>query len=175
MYGIQLLSGPLGINDPVTETERNLKMIRQFNTLMFATDGSSALAPEVAPRLVLIDGGKSKEACCANAVHKAGHSASKKFPLVQCILAAAVSCLLAVGLFALDATANVAETNALENVSRETINVKGGESLWSIASEHGIEGCSTQSVVDWIRSENQLVNSYIYAGQQLIVPASSNL
>ena len=150
-------------------------MISQFNTLMFATDGSSALAPEVGPRLVLIDGGKSKGAFCTNAARETGHSASKKFPLSQCILAVAVSCLIAFGLYALEATATVAESHAFENVSQETISVKGGESLWSIASEHGIEGCSTQSVVDWIRSENQLANSNIRAGQQLIVPGSSNL
>ena len=47
-----------------------------------------------------------------------------------------------------------------------------GESIWSIAENHPVNGCSTAEVVEFITQENELSSSMLSSGQQLSVPAS---
>jgi len=49
--------------------------------------------------------------------------------------------------------------------------VHGGDSLWTIAEEHGVAGESTQSVVAWISANNDLTGSALQPGQKILVPA----
>lgn len=45
--------------------------------------------------------------------------------------------------------------------------------LWSLASEHPIEGLSTAATVQAIRQHNRLSSSTIHTGQVVLVPASA--
>ena len=49
--------------------------------------------------------------------------------------------------------------------------VSTGDSLWSIAEAHPVEGVSTPEVVSWIVKANNLPNSSVASGQALVVPA----
>ena len=51
----------------------------------------------------------------------------------------------------------------------QTITVKAGDSLWSIAEEYACEGYSVQAYIKELREMNDIVNDRIYAGQRLLV------
>ena len=62
--------------------------------------------------------------------------------------------------------------SALASSSRQTITVKAGDSLWSIAEAYDIEGLSTRQTSDVIRAWNDLETSTLQPGDTLIVPLS---
>lgn len=59
------------------------------------------------------------------------------------------------------------------NVTYETVRVQSGDSLWSLAQEHSVDGLSTQETSDIIRSVNHLEHGSLDAGDVLKVPARS--
>lgn len=62
--------------------------------------------------------------------------------------------------------------SALASSSRQTITVKAGDSLWSIAEAYDIEGLSTRQTSDIIRAWNDLETSTLQPGDTLVVPLS---
>ena len=66
-----------------------------------------------------------------------------------------------------------AYADSVANVTYETIHVQSGDSLWSLAEEHPIDGLSTQETSDMIRSVNHLDHGSLDAGVDLKVPARS--
>lgn len=62
---------------------------------------------------------------------------------------------------------------SVSNVTYETVRVQSGDSLWSLAQEHPIEGLSTQETSDMIRNVNHLEHGSLDAGSHLKVPARS--
>ena len=62
--------------------------------------------------------------------------------------------------------------SALASSSRQTITVKAGDSIWSIAEAYDIEGLSTRQTSDVIRTWNDLETSTLQPGDTLIVPLS---
>lgn len=66
-----------------------------------------------------------------------------------------------------------AYAESASNVTYETVRVQSGDSLWSLAQEHPIEGLSTQETSDIIRSVNHLEHGSLDAGDVLKVPARS--
>lgn len=68
---------------------------------------------------------------------------------------------------------HTAYADSVANVTYETIRVKSGDSLWSLAEEHPIDGLSTQETSDVIRSVNHLDHGSLDAGVDLKVPARS--
>ena len=52
----------------------------------------------------------------------------------------------------------------------ETITVCSGDSLWTIADEHPVEGRTTAEVVRFIREYNNLADTCLYPGMELNVP-----
>jgi cell division protein YceG involved in septum cleavage len=52
------------------------------------------------------------------------------------------------------------------------IEVKSGDTLWSIADEYRIQSKekSMQSFIKWVQTENALEADHIRAGQKLIIP-----
>lgn len=66
-----------------------------------------------------------------------------------------------------------AYAESVSNVTYETVRVQPGDSLWSLAQEHPIEGLSTQETSDMIRSVNHLERGSLDAGAHLKVPARS--
>ena len=68
---------------------------------------------------------------------------------------------------------HAAYAESVSNVTYETVRVQPGDSLWSLAQEHPIEGLSTQETSDMIRSVNHLERGSLDAGAHLKVPARS--
>lgn len=68
---------------------------------------------------------------------------------------------------------HVAYAESVSNVTYETVRVQSGDSLWSLAQEHPIEGLSTQETSDMIRNVNHLEHGSLDAGVHLKVPARS--
>lgn len=142
-----------------------------YNKCMtFSTEGSSALAPEPMPKLVLIEGGKrtvpegvSRQ--CGSPVRSRGNASAIAY-LIAGLLAILVAAIFA----SVSSTAYSESWSILAGVGSEIVDVRSGDSLWSIASSHSVDGCSTDAVIQWIKANNHLSNSNISAGQQLIVP-----
>lgn len=63
-----------------------------------------------------------------------------------------------------------AQKAAFSQVSYETIVVHAGDSLWTIADEHPVDGRTTEEVARYIRDYNDLDSSCLYAGMELSVP-----
>lgn len=68
---------------------------------------------------------------------------------------------------------HAAYAESVSNVTYETVRVQSGDSLWSLAQEHPIEGLSTQETSDMIRYVNHLEHGSLDAGVHLKVPARS--
>lgn len=68
---------------------------------------------------------------------------------------------------------HAAYAESVSNVTYETVRVQPGDSLWSLAQEHPIEGLSTQETSDMIRNVNHLERGSLDAGAHLKVPARS--
>ena len=68
---------------------------------------------------------------------------------------------------------HAAYAESVSNVTYKTVRVQSGDSLWSLAQEHPIEGLSTQETSDMIRNVNHLEHGSLDAGAHLKVPARS--
>lgn len=68
---------------------------------------------------------------------------------------------------------HAAYAESASNVTYETVRVQSGDSLWSLAQEHSVDGLSTQETSDVIRSVNHLEHGSLVAGDVLKVPARS--
>ena len=143
----------------------------------YATNGSSALAPSIsdAPELILFEGGKDQNRRSTGGSQACSASVSKGAACVQLLFVILVSAFIAGSIFTVDALASSRVEANLSEANSVSVNVREGDSLWSIASEHGVDGCSTKDVVEWIKGQNHLSTSNIIAGQKLIVPSPSQL
>ena len=65
-------------------------------------------------------------------------------------------------------------SRSIESVPSCEYHVSSGDSLWSIAERHPIEGHSASEVVTWIMERNELESGLIFPGQSLMVPAQSS-
>ncbi|AEB07079.1 Peptidoglycan-binding lysin domain protein [Coriobacterium glomerans PW2] len=61
--------------------------------------------------------------------------------------------------------------SARDHASRSATQIVQGDSLWSLACEHPIEGLGTADVCEIIRSWNDLGSATIQPGARLVVPA----
>ena len=77
------------------------------------------------------------------------------------------------GNLALKLETPAAYAESASNVTYETVRVQSGDSLWSLAQEHSVDGLSTQETSDIIRSVNHLEHGSLDAGDVLKVPARS--
>lgn len=59
---------------------------------------------------------------------------------------------------------------AIASAAFETIEVEAGDSLWTLAADHGIDGLSTQETSDVIRERNGLDVALLQPGMELQVP-----
>lgn len=64
----------------------------------------------------------------------------------------------------------LAGTAVPANVPTRPVRVEAGDSLWSIASVHPVEGLTTEQTVEFIRQTNAIDGSALHAGQLLHVP-----
>lgn len=149
---------------------------------MNATDmvqGNLALKLETpaAPAFTVVKGGRSgfqaqsvkpaRSQCVAVA---SAPVALKASTVVAVAVALTLFFVLATSVFS---ARHAAYAESVSNVTYETVRVQSGDSLWSLAQEHPIEGLSTQETSDMIRSVNHLEHGSLDAGAHLKVPARS--
>lgn len=149
---------------------------------MNATDmvqGNLALKLETpaAPAFTVVKGGRSgfqtlpgkpvRNQCVATTSTPVALKAST---IVALAVALTLFFVLATSIFS---ARHAAYAESVSNVTYETVRVQSGDSLWSLAQEHPIEGLSTQETSDMIRNVNHLEYGSLDAGAHLKVPARS--
>lgn len=149
---------------------------------MNATDmvqGNLALKLETpaAPAFTVVKGGRSgfqtlpgkpvRSQCVATTSAPVALRAST---IVALAVALTLFFVLATSIFS---ARHAAYAESVSNVTYETVRVQSGDSLWSLAQEHPIEGLSTQETSDMIRNVNHLEHGSLDAGVHLKVPARS--
>ena len=149
---------------------------------MNATDmvqGNLALKLETpaAPAFTVVKGGRSgfqtlpgkpvRNQCVATT---SAPVALKASTIVALAVALTLFFVLATSIFS---ARHAAYAESVSNVTYETVRVQSGDSLWSLAQEHPIEGLSTQETSDMIRNVNHLEHVSLDAGVHLKVPARS--
>lgn len=149
---------------------------------MNATDmvrGNLALKLETpaAPAFTVVKGGRSgfqtlpgkpvRSQCVATT---SAPVALKASTIVALAVALTLFFVLATSIFS---ARHAAYAESVSNVTYETVRVQSGDSLWSLAQEHPIEGLSTQETSDMIRNVNHLEHGSLDAGVHLKVPARS--
>ena len=149
---------------------------------MNATDmvqGNLALKLETlaAPAFTIVKGGRSgfqtlpgKPACSQCVATASAPVALKASTIFALAVALTLFFVLATSIFS---ARHAAYAESASNVTYETVRVQSGDSLWSLAQEHPIEGLSTQETSDAIRNVNHLEHGSIDAGAHLKVPARS--
>lgn len=149
---------------------------------MNATDmvqGNLALKLETpaAPAFTVVKGGRSgfqtlpgkpvRSQCVATT---SAPVALKASTIVALAVALTLFFVLATSIFS---ARHAAYAESVSNVTYETVRVQSGDSLWSLAQEHPIEGLSTQETSDMIRNVNHLEHGSLDSGVHLKVPARS--
>lgn len=149
---------------------------------MNATDmvqGNLALKLETpsAPAFTVVKGGRSsfqtlpgKPARSQWVAKTSTPAALRVSTIVALAVALAIFFVLATSIFN---ARHAAYAESVSNVTYETVRVQSGDSLWSLAQEHPIEGLSTQETSDMIRDVNHLEHGSLDAGAHLKVPARS--
>ena len=149
---------------------------------MNATDmvqGNLALKLETpaAPAFTVVKGGRSsfqtlpgKPAHSQRVAKTSAPAALKVSTIVALAVALTLFFVLATSIFC---ARHAAYAESVSNVTYETVRVQSGDSLWSLAQEHPIEGLSTQETSDMIRDVNHPEHGSLDAGAHLKVPARS--
>jgi hypothetical protein len=83
----------------------------------------------------------------------------------------ALLAVLALALFA--AALTVLRPTPTPELNLQPVRVTHGQSLWSLAQQHPVAGCTTAQTVDLIAQKNGLQSSTVAAGAVLLVPTSA--
>lgn len=149
---------------------------------MNATDmvqGNLALKYEtpVSPSFTVVKGGRCDFQAMAAGPVRSKHAVAVSAPVAlkaSTIVAVAVAfTLFFVLTTSVFSARHAAYADSVANVTYETIHVHSGDSLWSLAQEHSVDGLTTQETSDIIRSVNHLEHGSLDAGDVLKVPACS--
>lgn len=141
------------------------------STIYFGSDGNAALKPRTYRSLTLIDGYKNSSSPAPNNTHRSRRDPSqeRRFYVSMVIMALALGAVLMIASLLSDAA--LAQSQAsLSELSSSTVVVQSGDSVWSIAESHPVEGYSTSQLVTWITQNNSLDGSALQPGQTISVP-----
>lgn len=129
------------------------------------------------PAFTVVKGGRSsfqtlpgKPSRSQRVVTVSAPAALKASTIVALAVALTIFFVLATSIFS---ARHAAYAESASNVTYETVRVQSGDSLWSLAQEHPIEGLSTQETSDMIRNVNHLEHGSLDAGVHLKVPTRS--
>lgn len=140
----------------------------------YTSDGSAARKP-IVTQFTVYEGGLHKP---THEVQPTSRQSSSMRHVVSDKLFALATLSILIALFVgaalySNAVAASQRTAGFDTIQTTEISVQPGESLWTIATNHGVEGHSTKDVVTYISNKNNLSNSMLTIGQKLIVPASA--
>ena len=128
-------------------------------------DGNLALAPVAEkPLFQVVEGRRATVPAASNVRQDNAHLA--------CVFAVVAICalMLAFGFLQLHAQ-QVAFDQMCESSSRTEVVVQSGDTLWSLAQSHPLEGLSVDETVSIIRSWNDVPEGLVYPGMEIVVPA----
>lgn len=136
-----------------------------MNPQSFLVNGNLALSFESAdtPSFTIIDGAVSS--------YRGPQPRAINPVLGIALIVLLVTSLIAVG-WTVTVGRSVARAEAVATVETTSVAVSAGDSLWSIAAEHGVDGLSTQDVVEVIRELNEFEQGTLQPGMELVVPVS---
>lgn len=130
-------------------------------------DGNLALAPAArTSAFQVIDGrlGASE--------HAPAHAPRRAEPdHLHIFIVAALIAVSLIGMIGVFQAQQAQFDAALAHADRLEIVVEPGDTLWTIAEDHHIDGVDTQQTVDIIRSWNSLSVSSLQPGDSIVVPA----
>jgi hypothetical protein len=86
----------------------------------------------------------------------------------EALLLCALACALVAGAALSGGTPAVPEHLA-------PVRVESGDSLWSLAASHPVEGMSTAETVEMLAAVNNIGNSSLRVGSEVMVPVSERL
>ena len=133
------------------------------------TEGNLALAFEAPqPVFTVVDGFKERAPYRMAPEHEASSASSRRAGALLVVIALAAVFTLAIGMLAMGQASLDA---AIASRDRIEIVVDAGDTLWGIASDHAVDGLSTQDTVDVVRAWNGLTSSSLTPGTTLVVPA----
>lgn len=145
----------------------------------YVIDNNDQVARTARPRFRVIEGGLAKD--CAQSVNGrhvqqpmvSGHVYSLR-TRVSLVAMTVVACIVLASVWVLsDILMARSVRSSFDQASYETITVHSGDSLWTIADEHPVEGRTTAEVARYIREHNQLTDTCLYPGMELSVPQAS--
>lgn len=146
-----------------------------------AIEGTVAPAAPSYACLTLVDGSHSvrllapeRQLWAADAVAARAAKPCSAASLVRCIALGALLAVLACVIAFSFVSARTAHEEAIIAASpRIEVSVAPGDSLWSLASAHPLEGLDTSRTVDLIKEWNGLASGTLQVGTVLFVPAVS--
>jgi hypothetical protein len=132
--------------------------------------GSLALQPsEEQPRLRVFQGG------CTGDASSSVQERELRSRVRGLIIVAAMVCAVSLAGIGISGAAQSSQRNeALGQAQVATVSVASGDTVWSIAESHPVQGVSTSDLVQWISERNGLGGSPLSVGQQLQIPVSHN-
>ena len=128
------------------------------------TVGSLALDGGMRGRLRVVEGGRSSWRSAEPQVRSSA-------PIALCV--ALTMLVLGCAWLRVDHLTNERVASALATASVECVTVMPGDSLWQIAAEHPVKGCTTEQLVNHIIAENNLDDAMLRPGMRLSVPTNT--
>ncbi|MBO7675826.1 MAG: LysM peptidoglycan-binding domain-containing protein [Atopobiaceae bacterium] len=137
----------------------------------YGIDGTSALRLVQTRDLWLVSDAREERvrtrrpSCCAR-------SRKQKTPQTTLITSLACALMIALVLVCMVASGLAARrvSRAIQGQGMDVMVVVSGDTLWSIATQRAVRGCTTSELISWIKAKNDLPDSRIFAGQRLVVP-----
>lgn len=136
----------------------------------FPVMGTAALKPQHRRAFVVLEGGATAQRHIATLRARREMLSRARTLVLGAVLACALS---AAALVLTDVTSAAAARQTLDRANTVTIAVRQGDSLWSIAHEHGIAGVEDGRVVSWIEQRNGVSADGLVPGQRLVVPTAA--
>ena len=135
--------------------------------------GAPACRADVKTRFVVVEGSLGRARSERQVCHRPETHTSRLARI--CAVAGVAVMFLIVFVAGVSAFSSRADlvSQAASEVSWTETSVREGDSLWSLAESHPIEGLSTQETADIIESYNSFDSVVLIAGDTILVPSQS--
>lgn len=158
--------------------------IRVYGNVVLASRAAGTVqqhrVPETRPMLSVVDGSRrasvvaqERQLLAADAFASRSAKVASPGSMVRAVVVGAVAVILLCALTTVHGTVLAStEAAAISAVDRSEVTVAAGDSLWSIAEAHPIEGLDASRTVELIREWNELESPMLRVGMELSVPVA---